>query len=220
MRLSSLRPSYLVPRLRQIAFVRSYPRAPWLTQAAVLLLESWLQPDDFVVEWGSGRSTAWFAERTARVLSVEANPAWYARVAESLAARKLDARVDQRLIPCQLGEFDEPIEHPYFGVASELADGSVDFALVDGNLRLRCIESIMPKIRPGGLLGLDNANRFVPNRWGPGHSTVHEPRSAPVSPGWARVLEELRGWRSILTSDGIWDTRFWVRPATERAVDA
>jgi predicted O-methyltransferase YrrM len=213
MRLSSLRPAYLVPRLQQISFCRRRPDAPWLTEGAVLLLEAWLRPEDAGLEWGSGRSTLWFAQRVGRLLSVEADRHWYERVKAQLGERGCK-NVDYRHVPCELEEVDEPTAHPYADVARELPDQALDFVLVDGHIRVACVEAALIKLKPGGLLILDNANRFIPNQLSAGFTTVHEPRAEARTERWGRVVEQLHSWRAIITSDRIWDTRFWIKPGT------
>jgi hypothetical protein len=66
--------------LRQIAFSRRFPDAPWLAESAVLLLDSWLKPTDVELEWGSGRSTIWLARRMKRLTSVESDKTWFEMV--------------------------------------------------------------------------------------------------------------------------------------------
>jgi hypothetical protein len=52
---------------------RTNPDRPWLTLTANKFLEQWIQPSDRVVEFGSGRSTLWFAKHAGSVLSIEDN---------------------------------------------------------------------------------------------------------------------------------------------------
>jgi predicted O-methyltransferase YrrM len=212
MNFHSLRPKYFFKRLAQLRFERSQPDAPWLTQSAILLLGSYLKPGDMGLEWGSGRSTIWFAQRVAKLTSVENDRQWHTLVKNNLAASPVNAKVDYRFIPCDHKEVDEPSSHPYADASRELPDASLDFALVDGAIRATCVNAVLGKLKPGGLLILDNANRFIPNKESGRHTTVHEPRSQPRSPGWARIMEQLSAWRWINTTDGIWDTRFWIKP--------
>jgi SAM-dependent methyltransferase len=212
LKLKSLRPSYLIPRLRQIAFSRRFPDAPWLVESAVFLLESWLKPTDVGLEWGSGRSTVWLARRMKRLITIEADRTWYEEIRKRLREADLLARTDYRHIPCELEEIDEPASHPYADVAAEFPDGSFDFCLVDGHIRATCFRSVLRKIKPGGLLALDNANRYLPNRVMGQFATAHQPLDKPSSPLWGQLLQEISAWRAIHTTDKIWDTRFWVRP--------
>ena len=212
MNLGTFRPSYAIRRLRQERFWRRHPEAPWLTAQAIVLLENWLRPTDIGIEWGSGRSTAWFASHVTKVLSIEDNRQWYDRVSAMLREKSLQEKVDYRYVACPHIEIDEPETADYALAADAIADGTADFVLVDGNIRATCMWVAVRKLKAGGLLILDNANRYIPNRCLGEHTTIHEPRDEPRTPGWSHILQELRTWRAILTSDGIWDTRFWVKP--------
>ncbi len=213
MKLSSLfKPVYLFYRIKQRIFEIIHPEAPWLGESAILLLENWLKPTDIGFEWGCGRSTLWIGKKVKHVMSVEDNEKWYWKIKEEVEAYGLNDKIELRLIPCELEEQDEPESHLYADIILEFPDNYFDFILVDGNIRSLCMERAIPKIKKGGMLILDNANRYIPNRFLNGYSTVHEPRDYPRSNKWAQIMEQLKDWRWINTSDGIWDTRFWIKP--------
>ena len=65
------------------------PERPWLTRESIGILDRLLRPEDIGIEFGSGRSTAWFAQRVKRLRSVEHNPVWHARVARQLASGEI-----------------------------------------------------------------------------------------------------------------------------------
>jgi hypothetical protein len=213
MNLRSLRPAYLLKRLAQMRFERAHPDAPWLAESAVVLLDTYLKPTDIGFEWGSGRSTLWFAQRVAHLYSVEENEHWHDDIRASLKAQNLLGKVTYRFIPCDCHEIDEPAQHPYADVARAVQENSLDFAIVDGNIRVSCIRAIIPKLKSGGLLILDNANRYFPNRYAGGNTTVHEPRAEMRTHAWAGIAEQLTDWRWLNTTNGIWDTRLWIKPS-------
>ncbi len=124
----------------------------------------------------------------------------------------LEQKVTYNLVPLDLEEVAEPSAHPYADAIAGFPPKSFDWILVDGMVRLTCFRNALDKLKPGGLLILDNANRYVPNAWDGRHSTVHEPRDKPRTAGWADAMNQIAPWRAILTSDGIWDTRFWQKP--------
>jgi hypothetical protein len=64
-------PRYVCNRTRQYLYERRHPDAQWLTPAAIGLLGSLLRPTDGGAEFGSGRSTIWFAERVTGLTSIE-----------------------------------------------------------------------------------------------------------------------------------------------------
>lgn len=196
---------YLLDRVKEARYRRRNPDAPWLTPAAIDILDSWLAPGDVGLEWGSGRSTAWIGRRVARLVSVEHHAGWYEKVRVGLPP-------SVELRHCAVADpADEGCA--YVRSADLFADGSLDFALVDGFTELRgaCALAVLRKLRPGGLLAIDNANWFIPH-------ASRSPRTAaqPFSRAWIEVIEALADWRCIWTSNGVTDTAFWVRPcATE-----
>ncbi len=212
MKREKLYPPYLWRYLVQQAFQQRHPQAPVMVANAVLVLDAWLKPTDRGLEWGSGRSSTWLAERVEHLVTVEHDSTWHAKVAADIAARGLAQKVDYRLIAADGDQLDEPPDHPYARVADSFADASLDFVVVDGQMRLRCIERAIDKVKPGGLLVLDGANRYLPNKFEGRHSTIMINRDEPLNEEWRAVAERLRPWRALHTSDGLWDTRFWVRP--------
>jgi SAM-dependent methyltransferase len=212
MKWRELSPSFLWRSWQQGAFHRAHPDAPLIVANAVILLDNWLRPTDCGLEWGSGRSTAWLAARLTHLVAVEHDQVWHARVSRQLSGGGLARKVDYRLVPGPAQQMDEPVDHPYAGVADELADRSLDFVLVDGQMRLRCMQKALAKLKPGGLLVLDGANRYVPNRFDRGFTTIQIRREEPLTDEWRQVLDGLRDWRWMNTTDGLWDTRMWIKP--------
>ena len=205
-------PPYLWRYLVQQSFQKTHPDAPVMVANAVLILNSWIKETDRGVEWGSGRSTAWLAARCSHLLTVEHDEDWYAQTKGELEKRRLTRKVDYRYVPAAGDQMDEPRDHPYAGVADELESASLDFAIVDGQMRLRCAEKVISKLKPGAIMVIDGANRYLPNRFGTGFSTIQHVRKDPLNAEWEAFLNQVSSWRALHTSDGLWDTRFWVKP--------
>jgi predicted O-methyltransferase YrrM len=202
-------PRYLYRRTRQLCYERAHPDAPWLTPAAVGLLATLLRPADQGAEFGSGRSTLWFAARVAALTSVEHDSRWHESVTARLKERGLD-NVDYILAPG-----DQPTEQGgdsvYAKTALAFPDTSLDFALVDGHYRDYSAKFILPKIKPGGMLIIDNVNWYLPCRSKAPNSRTAE--LGPATPVWADVWRQLAGWRTIWTSSGVWDTAIFFKRA-------
>lgn len=213
MKLEKLHFPYLWRYLAREAFHRRHPRTPAMVGNAVIALDSWLRPEDRGLEWGSGRSTLWFASRVAHLVTIEHDSAWFAKVGSELAARNLAHKVDYRLIEAPGDQMSEPAGHPYAAVADQFEDAVFDFIVVDGQMRRRCIEKALTKLKPGALLVLDGANRYLPNRFEDAFTTIRHTRSTALNQEWRDVADRLRSWRAMNTSDGLWDTRLWVKPA-------
>jgi predicted O-methyltransferase YrrM len=202
-------PRYIGNRIREILYRRAHPGDPWLTPTAIQLLATLLRPADRGAEFGSGRSTIWFAARVAALTSVEHDTWWHETVTTGLKERGFDN------VECILAHEDQPMEHggdsAYAKTALAFADVSLDFALVDGHYRDYSTKFIMPKIRPGGMLIIDNVNWYLPCR-----SNAPASRTAALGPAteiWASVWRELAGWRTIWTSSGVTDTAIFIKPA-------
>jgi predicted O-methyltransferase YrrM len=208
-------PVYVRDRLARARYERRHPEAPWLTRQANAFLESFLRPTHVGLEWGSGRSTLWLARRIGALTSVEDGEDWYAEIERRLGAAGI-ANVRYRLCPPGRGDA------AYVEVADEFDDASLDFALVDGSFRCLCANRALAKLRPGGVLVVDNANRFLP-------SASRSPKSVPSHAsgrrdlgceriegmGWDDFRTRVRDWRCLWTSDGVADTALWFRPAAE-----
>jgi predicted O-methyltransferase YrrM len=206
-------PRYIRDRARQALYQRAHPDAPWLTPEAIRLLGSMLRSSDIGAEFGSGRSTLWLARRCAHLTSTEHDEAWYARVSAMLAGEAI-ANVDYRCHPR-----DEPdatgARSAYVQVARSLGDESLDFALVDGVYRDHVTVSLLPKIRPGGMLVIDNVNRYLPSLTASPASL--RPPKTPETGAWEQAAAALAVWRQIWTSSGVWDTAIYVKaPDTDR----
>jgi predicted O-methyltransferase YrrM len=202
-------PRYVYHRTRQLLYERAHPDDPWLTPAAIRLLARLLRPVDQGAEFGSGRSTLWFAARTAALTSVEHDRRWHESVTARLKERGL-GNVEYILAP-----EDQPVERggdsAYARTALAFPDASLDFALVDGHYRDYSAKFVMPKIRPGGMLIIDNVNWYLPCQSKSPNSRTAE--LGPAAGAWAEVWRELAAWRTIWTSSGVWDTAIFIKPA-------
>jgi predicted O-methyltransferase YrrM len=193
---------YAVDRVRLELFQRTHPWAPWFVPRAIRVLESAVRSSDVVLEFGSGRSTSWFANRAKEVISVEHDASWHTRVAATLSKRGL-TNVQQRLAT----------PDDYLSVFGELGPETVDVVVDDGIQRDRVALESLSRLSPGGLLVIDNADRYLPH-----HAGVESPTAVPVrrrdyaSESWKAFGERTRAWRRFWFSNGVWDTVIFVKP--------
>lgn len=188
--------------------------APWVAYPAIEFLEGCLSNRHRVFEWGSGGSTLFFQKRAQQIVSVEHDASWFSRVEALLNGASDQGSCIYRLVEpatsngethfgsgapgCDGKDFEA-----YVRAIEQFADGSFDLVVVDGRARMACLRAALPKITPGGLLLLDNANY----------------------PRYARDLAALRsgalsGWREYdLAGPGpysrtpAWRTIIWRKPA-------
>jgi hypothetical protein len=190
-----LTPRYVCNRLVLAATQKVHPDWPWLTKQMVTILDTWMLPCDTGIEWGSGRSTLWFAKKARSLVSIEHNPKWFEKIKCHLASVGC-SNVDYHLIT-DIAEY----------VNAGRSD--FDFALVDGIERDACALKALGLLRPGGALIVDNANWFLP---APSGTFSPCSVSTPATDKWVEFLAAVKNWRCIWTSDGVTDTALWIKP--------
>lgn len=167
--------------MRDLEKFRSIPS---LSLPAVCLLDDYLTSYMYVFEWGSGASTLFFAQRCARLASVEHNPAWHEKVKSALQYRGLEFLtscfvthedrfypVENHLIKPEKGydpdfaSFQPSYEtvnfREYVKLIDKFPDDYFDVILVDGRARCACLKHAQQKLKPGGLLILDDSARSI-----------------------------------------------------------
>lgn len=201
-------PRYVMDRAMQMLWMRRNPEAPWLSRQAVQFLAQWLSSGDQAIEWGSGRSTVWLARRVGHLVSMEHDPEWFGNVSVTLRRQNL-TNVDYHLTELT-GETTKDAENYSLRVLEDIADGSIDFVLVDGIFRDRCAMTILDKLRPGGLLVVDDAHRYLPSN---SRSQFAIPTGGCcASEQWEQFLAATRKWHQVWFSDGIYHDAFYFKP--------
>jgi len=184
-----------------------HPGAPWLTPGAIRHLDSFLRDDMSGFEWGSGKSTSFFARRVKSLVSIEHDEVWYHQVKELLKRNRLESRVEYRLIKPNphlkekehnhiksLKEkwyvaVDKPEFYTYFSSILAYPDGYFDFVLIDGRARVECMMCAREKIKTNGIVILDNSERER----------------------YTQAYSLFTGWDKVETSNGLWETTIWIR---------
>ncbi len=202
---------YLFDRLVEKNYRRRNPQVPWLAPAAVEFLDGYLRKTDNMLEFGSGRSTLWFAHRVNHITSVEHNPDWYAKIETKIKELSM-VNITYILQPKQ----DDSIpakESNYVNITRNFSPSSMDVVLVDGTYRAQCVLKSLPVLKLGGILVIDNVNRYLP-----GNSAAPNSRSnstGPIDEEWQQVFNLISNWRYFWTSNGISDTAFYFKPQAE-----
>ena len=201
-------PRYIKNRIAVLYYEKTCPEQPWLTRTANEILYSYLRKSDIGLEFGSGRSTLWFAKRVANLTSVEHDETWMANVHEMLSKAGIQ-NVDYIFLPKDAEE-DKASEAKYVRIIDEFDDNSLDFCLVDGVYREFCALKVIGKLRPGGLLIIDNVNWYLP-------SSSYSPNSRNFANGpngliWKEIETLISSWRRIWTSSGVTDTALFFKP--------
>jgi hypothetical protein len=98
----------------------THPDEPWIAQGAIRFCEASLTREMAGFEWGSGRSTAWFAQRLGSLTSIEHDTGWFKIVQEKLKRRSIH-NVTYRLVPLN-HPLEEP-HRPFYDPVPELCGG-------------------------------------------------------------------------------------------------
>jgi hypothetical protein len=184
---------------------------PWITFGARHFLERVLTGEMAVFEYGAGGSSLFLARRVRTGFSVEHDAAWSALVTRELAARRLTGWQVQLIEPgpsdgrpgdpgrCEdytSGDlrFSGRRFREYAASIDRFADGHFDLVLLDGRARPSCFRHAVSKVKRGGYLLLDNAER-------PYYQVIHD--GLPAT-GWQRHdfpgpgPYNLRFWRTCI----------------------
>lgn len=133
---------------------------PWLSFGAIIALESIVNKDYKVLEFGSGGSTVFWAEKCKSVKSFETDPEWFKKVNKRTKEFK---NVEIMLIT------------EIFEVIKKEPDNYYDIVLIDSYpkdaQRLLLTNKSISKIKPNGWLIIDNYLKFgmedfeYPSKW-------------------------------------------------------
>lgn len=200
---------YIINRIIEKRYRALRPELPWLTPQANAFLDTYLKNTDNGLEFGSGYSTIWFAGKLASLVSVEHNSYWHKKISEQLTEQCID-NVTYHLKPKQPQDGHEGEDSAYVQTLYDIQAESIDFVLVDGIYRSSCTLRALQKLRPGGLLAIDNANIYLPCRsFSPNSRTFSQ---GPATQHWAEFMKRVEDWRSFKTSNGVSDTFFYFKP--------
>jgi hypothetical protein len=172
-------------------------RSPWWPYDAISWVAGNLPTGARVFEYGGGGSTLWLNDRGAAVTVAEHHDGWYRQLVEALppgvrvllVPPKSQGTVTSAVEP---GFFDD-----YAAAIDGEPDGSFDLVIVDGRARVDCARHAVSKVRPGGLLLLDDTER---PRYGP---------TVEMLAGWERHV-----FTGLKPGSRVWaQTSAWKRPA-------
>jgi predicted O-methyltransferase YrrM len=157
-----------------------------------------------VLEFGSGLSTLWFAARFGRIESIEHEDARARAAAEAVRAAGLEKFGTVRHVSPELCARE----------AGAFADDAFDLVVLADAIRpADCATAALPRLRPGGWLVVNHANRHLPGSCpGPG-SLRRFDLSDAEHVKWRDLRERFDTWERMPTSNGVWETLLLRKPA-------
>lgn len=190
-----LSPKYILSRVKQKRYFKRNQDKPWLTAAANMILSENLNENFRVLEFGSGRSTLYFASLCDEIYSREHDLAWYEKI-------KIELSKYENI---KYSYFDSLVE---YSKVNEFEDNFFDLIIVDGRKRGACFYNSFPKLKLGGVILLDNAERYL------NYDTTAPAKFLLSSRDseWDIIEESLlkKCWQ-VKTSDGVTDTLFFFK---------
>ncbi len=140
---------------------------PWVNYKAKDFLDTIVNKEMTVFEWGSGGSTLYFAKHCKSIISVEHDAQWYDVVRQKIVDEKITNityfQISPQAVPvvyyskspaykgCDFKSYVEKI--------NEWPDNFFDLIVVDGRARNFCMALAMQKIKVGAYILLDNSER-------------------------------------------------------------
>lgn len=119
---------------------------PWVTYAFIDFIKIRLHKDLSIFEYGSGNSTLFYAQKVARVVSVEHDKAWFEKIVKQKAPNA--EMIFTALTPN--GEYSKK---------AKLLGERFDVIIVDGRDRVNCCKHSVAALSDIGVLVLDDSER-------------------------------------------------------------
>ena len=120
---------------------------PWLTYSAIHFLDQKIANKQYeIIEYGSGNSTIWFAERAKRIVSIEHDLDFYTRTKPKLETFNQVTYIHKGL---KSGYSEEILKYR----------AVFDIVVIDGRERINCTENCLVALKENGVVIWDNSDR-------------------------------------------------------------
>ena len=110
-------------------------------------------------EFGSGRSTKWFSQKTSFYFSVEGDLEWYKKTLNENKKNIKNRKCE--IVYSDAGDqinVDQNKKDSYSNALSIFQNNYFEFGLIDGHFRFECIQNSIKKIKNGGVLIIGNTD--------------------------------------------------------------
>jgi hypothetical protein len=134
-------------------------RVPWWPYDAVAWVAEQLPLGARVFEYGGGGSTLWLEDRGAIVTVVDHDDVWFRHLNEAVMASTRVMHRESSPTGKITSDVDPGFFDGYVAAINSEFDDSLDLVVVDGRARVECVRKAMRKVKPGGLLLLDDTDR-------------------------------------------------------------
>jgi hypothetical protein len=119
---------------------------PWMNYNVIQFLQKRLRKHFNLFEYGSGYSTHFYAALVEKVVSIEYDEAWIAKIAKDLPSN------------CKLLYQPKDVDGLYCRMIQNTPD-LYDVIIIDGRDRVNCLLQSLNKLTPAGVILLDDSQR-------------------------------------------------------------
>jgi hypothetical protein len=150
---------------------RLVEKLPWINYEAQEFLIKILNKNFIVYEYGAGSSTLFFSQKVKKIISIEHDLSWFnyfTKTVENLKFENIELNFFQPKkknpesikygskhdLKWKNYDFEKYVES-----IDQYEDDYFDLVVIDGRARDFCLEKAIPKVKPGGYILFDNADR-------------------------------------------------------------
>ncbi len=201
-------PRYIFNRSREIIYRYFNSNLPWLTPQSIVFLDNHLKKNHKGLEFGSGKSTIWFSNKTEHITSIESSKLWFKKI-KNIYTKENITNINLIYIDSE----DEKVFEKYNKVLNSFNNYELDYVIIDGRHRDYAAYNSLNKIKKNGIIVIDNINRYFPSS---SFSPYSVPlTSKPINNTWNKVYEILynqnHDWECVWTSNGVTDTAIYKK---------
>lgn len=199
-------PRYLKNRIGLFTYEQFNKDKPWIAPTAISWLDKHLTTKMKGVEFGSGRSTVWYAKRLKSLVSIEDHKGWFEQVQQELE----QANIKNISYVLRSSEEDTTGKIPYVQTIDTFEVEGLDFIVVDGKHRDVIAIQAIDKLKSGGFLLLDDAERYVPLETNAPYAFKKQGKNQ--EPTWKEFSKITKYWKQKHFSSGVSDTVIFIKP--------
>jgi hypothetical protein len=148
----SLRTGHWRSSFRTKAVSASGLPVPWYTYPCIDFLKYRSYENRAVLEFGSGQSTLWWAQRAARVVAVEGDASWFEILEPEVPSNVELHLVNDDDLPSCLKDVKR--------VLAAQSNGKFDVVVIDGLQRSGLVDVAVRSVKEDGIIVCDNAESY------------------------------------------------------------
>lgn len=148
----------------------TYHSLPSMSLPAICAMDEYLLEYMTIFEWGSGGSTHFFERKAANVITLEHDKEWFKKTVKEMKSSDLGTGFMQIIPPEYIANPPFQSHQPewsgwsfedYVKAIDAYPDEHFDLISIDGRARSACLRRALPKLKQGGWLVLDDAQREI-----------------------------------------------------------